>query len=157
MKRFEFSLDRLLKVKRQLEQLAELEQQRARAEVDRTRAALQGLRDQLARVAEHMGASLGRPMAAHQWAAASEMSERLGRSIEASEQEVAKAEGRLQVAAQERAQIATEVEALSTLRQQQWDQWRQDAQQADQERLDELGLRRWQAARGEAASPQEPS
>ena len=43
-------------------------------------------------------------------------------------------------------QVATEVEALSTLRGQQWEQWRQEVAAADQERLDELGLRRWMAA-----------
>src|SRR5947208_3401858 len=64
VKRFEFSLDRLLKVKRQLERLAELEQHRAREAVDRARAVLEDLRAQLNRVSEQFAASVGRPMAA---------------------------------------------------------------------------------------------
>lgn len=148
MNRFEFSLDRLLKVKRQLERLAELEQQRARDAADQARAKLAGFQDQLARVSEQFTAAVGRPMVPNQWAVASDMSERLGHSIRASEQEVTAAEEKLLAASQERAQLATEVEALATLRQQQWDQWRQEARQADQERLDELIQRRWQAARG---------
>lgn len=150
MKRFEFSLDRLLRVKRQLERLAELEQQRAMDAAERARAKLQGLRDQLAGISDRFVAAVGRAMTPHQWASASDMTERLGNSIHLSEQEVAAAEQKLLSAAQERAQIATEVEAISTLRRQQWELWRQEAQKADQDRLDEVGLRLWQNARDEA-------
>ncbi|MDB5312216.1 MAG: Flagellar FliJ protein [Gemmataceae bacterium] len=157
MKRFEFPLDRLLKLKRQLEQIAELEQGRAQEAVGRARAALQEHHDQLTRVAEHITASVGRAVAPHQWTAAAAESDRIGHAIRAAEQEVAAAEHQLVAAAQKRAQLATEVEALSTLRRQQWEQWRQEAQKADQQRLDELGLRRWQAARDEMVGPAEPS
>jgi flagellar export protein FliJ len=149
VKRFEFSLDRLLRVKRQLERLAELEQRRAQDAVEAARATLQGFRDQLDRVSDQFSAAVGRAMAPHQWAFASDMAERLGRSIRQSEQEVAAAEQKLLVAAQERAQLATEVEAISTLRQQQWALWKQEAQKADQDRLDEVGLRLWQRTRDE--------
>jgi flagellar export protein FliJ len=152
VKRFEFSLDRLLKVKRQLERLAELEQQRAREAADQARARLTGLREQLDRVAGHYAAAVGRAMTPTQWASASDLSERLGRSIRTGEDEVVAADQKLAAAAQERATLATEVEALSTLRQQQWDRWRQEAKQADQDRLDEVGLRRWMAKQ-EAEGP----
>ena len=150
MKRFEFSLDRLLRVKRQLERLAELEQRRALEATEQARAALQGLRDQLTRISDQFAASVGRAMMPYQWASASDLAERLGKSIHGAEQDVAQAEQKLLTAAQERAQLATEVEAISTLRQQQWDLWRQEAQKADQDRLDEVGLRLWQNARDEA-------
>lgn len=150
MKQFEFSLDRLLKVKRQLERLAELEQARAREAADRARTNLQDLRDQLSRVSDQLNASVGRPMAPFQWTAVCDMADRLGQSIHASEQEVEAADEKLRAASQERAQLATEVEALDNLRQQQWTQWRQGAQKVDQDRLDELGMRQWQAAKDEA-------
>ena len=155
MKRFEFSLDRLLRVKRQLERLAELEQRRAQDAAERARAKLEALRDQLARISDRFAAAIGRAMAPQQWATAYDMTERLGTSIHASEEEVARAEQKLLAAAQERAQLATEVEAISTLRRQQWDSWRQAAQKADQDRLDEVGLRLWQSARDgtEASAP----
>jgi flagellar FliJ protein len=152
VKRFEFSLDRLLRVKRQLERLAEHEQQRAQNAVELARATLQGFRDQLDRVSDQFSAAVGHAMPPHQWAFASDMAERLGRSIGQSEQEVSTAEQKLFVAAQERAQLATEVEAISTLRQQQWTLWKQEAQKADQDRLDEVGLRLWQLARDEDES-----
>jgi len=150
VKRFEFSLDRLLKVKKQLERLAELEQQRARDAADQARARLADLRAQLDRVADQYAAAVGRAMTPTQWASASDLSERLGRSIHAGEEAVAAADEKLAAAAQERATLATEAEALSTLRQQQWDKWRQEAKAADQDRLDEVGLRRWMAAQREA-------
>lgn len=152
MKRFEFSLDRLLRVKRQLERLAELEQSRALGAAEQARATLQGLREQLTRIADRFAASVGRAMAPQQWASASDMTERLGNSIHLSEREVAQAEEKLLAAAQERAQLATEVEAIATLRRQQWDLWRQEAQKADQNQIDEVGLRLWQTARDEAAA-----
>jgi flagellar protein FliJ len=150
VKRFEFSLDRLLRVKRQLERLAELEQRRAQDAAEQARARLDGFRDQLARISDRYAAAIGRAMSPQQWASAYDMTDRLGKSIHLSEEEVAQAEQKLLTAAQERAQLATEVEAISTLRQQQWDLWRQEAQKADQDRLDEVGLRLWQSARDEA-------
>lgn len=158
MKRFEFSLDRLLKVKKQLERLAELEQQRAREAADRARDTLHQYQEQLASVAGRFADAVGSAMAPGQWAAASDMAERLGGSIRQAEHDVAEAEQKFAAASQERAQIATEVEALGTLRQQQWERWRQEAQKADQDRLDEVSLRRWQAAQDDATGePQAPT
>ncbi|MFM8274667.1 MAG: flagellar export protein FliJ [Gemmata sp.] len=149
MKRFEFSLERLLRVKRQQQHLAELEQRRAQDVVEQARARLDRLRDQLAGISDRYSASIGRAMHPLQWASASDMTERLGHSIRASEHDVSQAEQKLHAAAQQRAELATEVEAISTLRQQQWDAWRHEAQKADQDRLDEVGLRLWQQAQDE--------
>jgi flagellar FliJ protein len=149
VKKFDFPLDRLLKVKRQLERLAEMEHMRARDSLERASSRLEDLRLQLARVADQLNASIGRPMAAMQWTTVYDMADRIGHSISGSEQEVAAAEQKLAAASQHRTQIAREVEALVSLRQEQWSQWRQEAQKADQDRLDELGMRQWQAARGE--------
>lgn len=156
MKRFEFSLDRLLRVKRQLERLAELEQQRAQKAVEQARAALQELQDQLARISDRFSHAIGQPMTPQQWVSASDMAERLGKSIQIAEQEVAQAEQKLIAAAQERALIATEVEAITILRRQQWEQWQQEARKADQDRLDEVSLRLWQNARDEEAVNEPP-
>lgn len=151
MKRFEFSLDRLLRVKRQLEHIAELEQKRAQDAAERAHATLLALHAQLDRISDQISASVGRVMAPQQWASASGMAERVGVSIRASEKEVVESEQRLHAAAQERAQLATEVEALATLRRQQVDKWQQEAQKADQNQLDELVQQRWQAAQNTPA------
>lgn len=80
MKRFEFSLDRLLRVKRQLERVAELEQQKAQDAVSQARAVLDGYRDQLTRVSDQFAACVGRTMTPHQWSSAAEVDERAGRA-----------------------------------------------------------------------------
>jgi flagellar protein FliJ len=90
-------------------------------------------------------------MPPQQWASAAEMAERVGQSITVSERAVEEAEMRLRAAAQERAQLATEVEALSTLRRQQVEKWQYEAAKADQNQLDELVQQRWQAAQAQAA------
>ncbi len=152
MKRFEFSLERLLRVKRQLERMAELEQQRAQEACDRATAQLQSFRDQLDRVANQMTVTVGRVMAPQQWASAAEMADRVGASIQAAEREVLAAEQRVLTAAQERTQLATEVEALTTLRRQQAEKWQQEVQRHDQNQLDELIQQRWQAQNAPAVA-----
>jgi flagellar protein FliJ len=146
VKKFEFHLDGLLRVKRQLEHVAELEQQRAQKGVLDARGRLDGLKKQLAEMSETLAARVGQVVIANRWMAAYELSERLGQQIVSSEIDLEVAERNLADARRERVQIATEVEALRTLRQQQWETWRQEVAQADQERLDELGLRRWMSA-----------
>lgn len=154
MKKFEFHLDGLLRVKRQLEHLADLEQQKAQQRVADAVSRVDALTAQLAKASDHIAGRVGQAMAAGEWAAAFQRAERLGEQIAAAKREVQAAEQVLETARRERVQVATEVEALSTLRGQQWAQWRQEVAAADQERLDELGLRRWmaaQATRAEAA------
>jgi flagellar export protein FliJ len=143
VRRFEFPLERLLQVKRQLERQAELAQRQARQALDEAQAELGRLRDQLQRVAQQMAAQVGQLLTAEQWGTTVELSERLTQAIRVAESRVTEAEQRYQQAAQVRTQLATEVETLQTLRQQQWELWRQQVQKADQHRLDELGLRRW--------------
>jgi flagellar FliJ protein len=155
VKRFEFNLDGMLRVKRQLERLAELEVQKAQQRVADAVARVHALTDQLAKASDRISARVGQAMAAGEWAAAFERADRLGQQIAAAKNDLTTAEQALESARRERVQVATEVEALSTLRGQQWEQWRQEVAAADQERLDELGLRRWMAAaqanRAEAA------
>jgi flagellar protein FliJ len=146
VKRFEFSLDRLLKVKRQLESLAELEQQKAESAVQEAHAVVAQLQEQLARVAEGVNGHVGHAMSPHQWVNAYQLSDRLGQSLAIAEQVAEKAELRWTEARRERAQVAAEVEALDTLQHQQKEKWQREYEAANQEQLDDIGLRRWMAA-----------
>jgi flagellar export protein FliJ len=147
VQRFEFSLDRVLKVKRQLEALAEREQHRARLAADAAHARAAALRQRLAEVAEAMADRIGQATAPHQWLAAFETSERLGEAITAADRHADECDARLHAAARERAQVAGEVQALDTLRQQQFDTWRRTYQQAEQDAADEITVQRWSATR----------
>jgi flagellar FliJ protein len=149
LKKFEFSLDRLLRVKRHQERVAEAELARAQQAVLQARATLESFQDQFARISDQFSDAIGRAMTPQQWVSASDLAERLGHSIRTAEQAVLQAEQKMETARQERALIATEVEAIATLRQRRWQQWRLEAAKADQERMDEVGLRLWQQARND--------
>jgi flagellar FliJ protein len=154
VKRFEFHLDGLLRVKRRQEHLAELEQQKAQFAVHQASARLDHLRDEMARLSDSLAARVGQAVPADRWVTAYDLLDKMGRQIESAEGELQLAERRLDDARQARVQVSTEVEAIDTLRQQRWDQWKQDVARADQERLDELSVRMWsagQAARSGAA------
>lgn len=147
MQRFEFSLDRVLKVKRQLEVLAEREQLRARQAADAAHARAAALRDQLAAVSQAMADRLGQTTAPHQWQAAFQTSERLGEAIAAADRHADECDARYAAAAAERAQVAAEVQALDTLRQQQFDTWRRVQEQAEQDASDEHSIQRFATPR----------
>lgn len=150
MKRFEFPLDRVLRVKRQLERAAEMEQQKAAAGVDAAHRELGVQRENLRRFADKIAASVGKAVSPHSWTVASDGGEHLDEAIRRAEVAVAEAEKVLAAAAAARSKIAAEVEALATLRQQQWDLWSRENQTKVQSELDEVGLRRWMAARQDA-------
>ena len=145
MKRFDFSLERLLKLKRQQERLAELEQQRAAIALDVARRRVAEIQNQLAQLAESLTVHVGRTVTPQHFVSGCDMSQQLGQALVAAETAVTEAEREYWTRAEQRAAIATEAEALQSLRKQQWDVHRKDSMQAEQARLDEIGLQRWQA------------
>ncbi len=146
MKRFEFRLERVLKLKQQRQRLAELQQQQARARMDAAQAEATALRGQIRETAAALERSIGAASGRQLWTAYYERSRILGQTLEAAEVKVRQAEEEFAQADVRRRQIATEVEALLNLRQQQWQGYCQDVARVQQEQLDELGLRRWLAA-----------
>jgi flagellar export protein FliJ len=143
VKRFVFTLEQVLRLKRQREGLAEMLLARAHADVRLARDRAADLRGQLDRVADGLAAAVGRPVVPADWAARADRAAHVGRAVEAADRAVVDALGRVDEAARRRAALAVEVEALKTLRHGQWERYRQDARRAEQERLDELSLGRW--------------
>lgn len=150
MKRFEFSLDKLLKVKSQLKRLAEMEEARANQAVITARMVVDGLRVQQVQVAQTLGGRLGQGVSPCQWVNVFELSELLTKQLDHAEKSVTAAEDKLRTANQERKAVSVEVEALTKLRQQKYDAWKRERELKDQQQLEEVGLRLWtkaQAAR----------
>lgn len=145
MKRFEFSLDRLLSLKKQQERLAELEQQRAWQAVEQARQRIRDVEGQILQLSESLGESVRRPIAPDCWVASCDLSNRLGQVLVDARNQLQSAQLEFAEKSDARAKIATEVEALNTLRNQQWELYRREQAQADQARLDEIGLNRWMA------------
>lgn len=146
MQKFEFSLERLLKIRRQQERLSELDVMRATAAVDAAKAKVEQLKERLSQHTAEMAQCVGRTMSLNEWTAGCDFSNRLGQAITLAQTEVAFAEKKLAEANAKRAEIASEAEAMQSLRDQQYADFKQGLQKLDQERVDEAGLRRWMAA-----------
>jgi hypothetical protein len=147
VRRFEFRLEQVLKVKRQYERLAELRQQQARFRLEATQAEVAAVNRQVQELAIAFSKSLRGGGGQQLWTAHYEQSTLLSQFLAGAEERVKQAQQELCEADARRKQIATEVEALLHLRQEQWRAHREDVAHAQQEHLDELGLRRWQAGR----------
>jgi flagellar FliJ protein len=146
VKRFQFSLERVLKLKEQRERMAELRLKQAQMVLEQARSVVAAIREQLRQVAATLENKVGAPISPAGWIMYYEHSQQLGRTLEQAEAKVVQARKHLQEAAAERTQIATEVEALHHLRDQQWQEHWEEMMRLEQIRLDELGMRRWQAA-----------
>ncbi len=145
MKRFEFRMEQVLKVKQQQERLAELRQQQARFRLEATQAEAAALRDQIHMLAIALEKGMQGTAGQQLWRDHYERSKLLGQALTAAEAQVLRAERELNEADLRRPQISTEVEALLHVRQEQWQVHRQEMARAQQEQLDEIGLRRWLA------------
>jgi flagellar export protein FliJ len=146
VKRFQFAYATLLRVKRLREKLAESRVALARRQRDGCQHRLTALHEELGGVARRLELSLGVALQGPAWAGAFEQSARLERAIRDAEGQLAAAEEALRQAIEARTRLAAEVEMLETLEQQKRAEHRQEAQKAEQERLDELGMRRWREA-----------
>jgi flagellar export protein FliJ len=152
MRRFHFRLERVLKLKQQRQHLAELREQQARMNLDAAQARVRTLDEELAQASEALCQQLTGPLSSGAWLAASAHTAQLGRAMQEAALQVGKAEKEVREAEATRIQRATEAEALLHLRLSAWEEHRDEAVAGKQKRLDEEGLRRWQAHRGQGPS-----
>ena len=147
MKRFEFRLERVLRLKAQRARLAELRQKRARLAVDAAEAQVAALTAELARDAAGLGEKVGRALPTGAWQDVQTRANLLGRQLTAAEADLRRVAGELEQAAAARARAVAEEEALLYLRRTAEEAHREAEARAEQVRLDELSLLRWRAAR----------
>jgi len=147
VKRFEFRLERVLRLKRQRARLAELRQKRARMAVEVAEARVAAIREELLRSAAYLGEKVGKALPTGAWQGVQDHAARLGRDLTAAEADVRRLTVEFEQAAAARARAVAEEEALLYLRRHAEEAHREAAQRAEQVRLDELGLLRWRAAR----------
>jgi len=153
VQRFEFRLERVLKLKKQREWLAELRQKQARAALDAARAEVTAIQEQIARSAAVLAAALSDAAKDVSWLARQQQSLRLGPLLELAEARACQADLQYQQASAARTQIAQEVEALQHLRHEEWQAHRQAVMRAHQEQLDEVGMRLWRAGQDGSRGP----
>jgi flagellar FliJ protein len=145
VRRFEFRLERVLKLKKQREWLAEMRQKEARAALDAALAAVAAVNDQIARNAAALAAALAQAGQDGSWLARQQQSVGLGHLLELAEAEAREREVKFREACAARTQVAQEVEALLHLRGEEWQAHRAEVQKAQQEQLDEVGMRLWRS------------
>jgi hypothetical protein len=145
VRRFEFRLERVLRLKKQREWLAELRQKQARAALDAARTEVAAIQEQIAHSAAVLQAGLAAAGQDASWLSRHQQSLRLGLLLELAEAKARQADEKYREASAARTRIATEVEALLHLRQQEWHAHRLAVLRAQQEQLDEVGMRQWRA------------
>ena len=150
MKRFEFRLDQVLRLKQQRHKLAELRQREAQAGRDSALAEVAKVQKRLARADSEWAAHYGEAASVAAWVSQSRYRTVLEQNLRAVEAVARAAEQTLQAAAAARAAAAKEEETLVALRDRQWREHQRAAARHERRWLDELGLRRWQSARREA-------
>jgi len=147
MKRFRFRLERVLSLKEQHERLAEMRQQQARAHLEEVHAECARIEKEMERIAADAAARLRESATLGTWQAHYEQTAHLGEMLMAAQRRAMEGEARLQEANRLRIQASLEVEALRGLRTREWQNYRKEAAQQQQNNLDELGLQRWLAKR----------
>jgi flagellar export protein FliJ len=152
LRRFHFRLERVLKLKQQRQHLAELREQQARLNLDAAQARARALDEELAQAAQALCLQVTGPLSSGAWLAASAHTAHLSRAMQDAALQVGKAAKAVREAEATRIQRATETEALLHLRLSAWEEHRDEAVGSEQKRLDEEGLRRWQAHRGQGPS-----
>jgi flagellar export protein FliJ len=150
VKRFEFRLERVLRLRHQRARLAEMRQLQARHAVDVAEARVAAIRAELARDALGVGEKVGRALPAGAWQGVQAHAARLGRDLEAAEADARRAAEELEKAAAARVRAVAEEEALLYLRRRAEEAYHDAMARAEQVRLDELGLLRWRSARDAA-------
>jgi flagellar export protein FliJ len=147
VKRFQFRLERVLSVKEQRERLAEMRQRQAQARREEALAECARIEEQLAQTTASASVKLRAAAILGTWQAHYEQAVALGELLAAAQRRADEAEEQLQEANRLRIQASLEVEALRTLRAREWQSYQKEAARQRQNNLDELGLRRWLAAR----------
>ena len=145
MKRFEFRLERILQMKKKLERLAELDQQRARAEFEAATARIVLAEERVSEAGSGGLEALRKSAALGSWQTRYELVASLEQEVTTAREHANHSQQLLLVAQLARTRIATEVEVLDRLRQDQFRTHREEVSRREYEQLDDVGLRRWLA------------
>jgi len=135
-----------------------MRQRQAQARREEARAECVRIEEQLNQTTASASAKLRAAAILGTWQAHYAQAVALGELLAAAQRRADEAEAQLQEANRLRIQASLEVEALRALRAREWQSYRKEAARQQQNNLDELGLRRWLAAREEGpfGSPDAP-
>jgi|SRR5947209_1247870 len=142
---FEFRLDSVLRFQERQKKLAELRRSQALQALLRAEAEVNRLQQELRQLAVAMEACVGRAEQAR-WATLHNHSQWLTSQLAAAERRVPPAQAECMQANERYRKVATLVEALLDVRKQRWQAYTDERARAEQQRVEEIVLRRWREA-----------
>lgn len=142
MKRFQFRLERLLRLRQQKDRQAEARQQTARQAWESAQAQADALLARLVESASAVEARIGHAIETDRWVARFQHMTQVRAALDTAQQNARRAMTTLEAANDLRKVTAAEVDSLQQLREQQWHQHRRETTQAEQRLLDDLYLHR---------------
>lgn len=154
MQRFRFSLERVLRLKKQRKRLAEARQAETLARLREIEAEEEVLKRELQKTALGMQEKLAQGLNLTNWLNAFRQAESIGKSMANAQARRLVAVGRVAEAAAALRQVAQETEALIQLRERHWQAYREAVNKTEQIQLDDLGLRRWRGAEDSGPLPE---
>lgn len=146
MKRFQSQYDSMLRLKEQAEQVAQLQQESARAELERVTSCLRRLEERLLAATTELAAWMGTELNASQLLSYRRQVEQLQHEIAGARSSAADVEALFHQATGRRIDLSKEVETLRSARQIELREFRKEYAQASQQISDEHAIRKWQPA-----------
>jgi len=143
MKRHKNRFASLLRLKEQAKRLAELEQLATKKELDSAQLRLRELEVQLSSATGEISRGLGNTVPANQYLLQQDMIQKLQQQITRVSERITKIEDAVQRVCDKRATLASEAEALDTLRTADQKAYRKALSNANQQQLDENAMRGW--------------
>lgn len=135
-----------MRLKKQAKRLAELDQLATKNKLDSAKLQLRGLEEELSTATNEISQGLGNVVPANQYLLQQDIILKLQQQIERANQHICDVEKAFASASEKRAELATEVEALTTLRTAEQKEHRKAVRNANQEQLDDNAMRGWSSA-----------
>ncbi len=145
MKRFHYRLESLLRLKRQLKRLAELDQIEAKRHLDTAEAQLRSWEQELDAAAAELSQRLGVLGPAREYLGRQDLVQAVQREIEAARQHRADAQKAWQQAHERFSRLAVQEEMLQTYRSRQWQEHHHEQESAALGQMDDFVMRQWAA------------
>jgi flagellar FliJ protein len=143
MKRFQYRLETLLRLKRQLKRLAELNQREAQRKLDAATAKVRAWEQQLDVAAAGLAQHLGIPAPAREYLSRQDVVQLVQREIGDARQRRGQAEQAWQRAREQLSRLSAQEEMLQNHRDRQWQEHHHDQERAVLNQMDDFVLRRW--------------
>lgn len=146
MKRYKNRFASLLRLKKQAKRLAELNQLATKNKLDSAQLRLRTLEGELSTATSEISQELGNAMPANQYLFQQDMIQKLQQQIARVNRRIREIEEAWRSACEKRAKLASEVEALNTLRTAEQKEYRKALRNANQQQMDDDAMRGWSSA-----------